>query len=156
MIRVLMVCTGNICRSPTAEAVLQHKLVEQSIDARVEVDSAGTENWHSGKPPTGPAIAEGKARGYDLSRLRARQLSDADFMDFDLVLAMDRGHLELLNSRRPEGAKARVRLFMDFAAAGPAEVPDPYYGDEDDYRHALDLIESAMPGLLRALESGKF
>ena len=156
MIRVLMVCTGNICRSPSAEAVLRQKLAEQGLETRVAVDSAGTENWHSGKPPHGPAVVEGKARGYDLSRLRARRLNDADFMDFDLVLAMDRGHLALLNGRRPEGTNAKVRLFMDFADEGPAEVPDPYYGDETDYHYALDLIESAMPGLLRALESGKF
>ena len=157
MIRVLMVCTGNICRSPSAEAVLRHRLAAQGLNATVEVDSAGTEDWNRGKPPAGPAIVEGKARGYDLSHLRARQLNDADFTDFDLLLAMDRGHLALLNGRRrPEGSKAKVRLFMDFADEGPEEVPDPFYGDVADYRYAMDLIESAMPGLLRALESGKF
>ncbi len=156
MIRVLMVCTGNICRSPSAEAVLRHKLAAQGLDARVEVDSAGTESWHSGKSPSTLAVVEGEARGYDLTPLRARQLDDADFTDFDLVLAMDRGHLDLLSGRRPEEAKAKVRLFMDFADEGPAEVPDPYYGGEADYRYSLDLIESAMPGLLRALETGDF
>ena len=120
MIRILAVCLGNICRSPTAEAVLRHHLPE------AEVDSAGTSDWHIGDPPYPTAIAAGAARGYDLAPLRARQVTAQDFHDFDLILAMDdRNHAELA-ALRPEGARAELRMMMEFAPdADLREVPDP-------------------------------
>ena len=140
MIRILAVCLGNICRSPTAEAVLRHHLPE------AEVDSAGTSDWHIGDPPYPPAIAAGAARGYDLAPLRARQVTAQDFHDFDLILAMDdRNHAELA-ALRPEGARAELRMMMEFAPdADLREVPDPYY--TRDFDGTLDLIEAAAAGL---------
>lgn len=140
--RILCVCLGNICRSPTAEAVLRARGGD-----RIEVDSAGTGGWHLGKPPHGPAIAAGAARGYDLSALRARRFGARDFAAFDLILAMDRQNLADIEALRPPGSATPVRLFLDFApGVGAAEVPDPYY--TGDFDGALDLIEAAAEGLL--------
>ena len=144
------------CATPTAEAVLQHKLVERGLAERIEVDSAGTADWNVGHPPSELAVRLGAGRGYDLTPLRARQLEAADYEAFDLILAMDRGHLAVLERGRPREARARIRLFMEFVADGPAEVPDPYYGGQAEYQYSLDLIEQAMPGLLAALEGGDF
>lgn len=151
MAAVLIVCTGNICRSPTAEGVLRHHLASEGLADRVRVDSAGTEGWHSGDGPSAPAIDVAQERGYDLSDLRARQISRDDPAQFDLILAMDRGHLSILKQRMPDAAAGQLRLFMEFAPGDTEEVPDPYYGGRDDYIYSLDLIESAMPGLLEAL-----
>lgn len=153
-VRVLFVCTGNICRSPTAEGVLRHKLAEQGLADRVGVESAGLGDWHIGHPPDPRAIARAGLRGYDLTPLRARLFEPEDFHDFDLILAMDRGHLAAMERRRPAGARARLHLFLDFAPeAVPArEVPDPYYGGLADYDHALDLIEPGVDGLIAALK----
>ena len=152
MTRILMVCTGNICRSPTAEGVLRDKLRAAGLADRIAVDSAGTHSYHEGSPPSSPAVKAARKRGYDLTPLRARRVRPEDYIDFDLLLAMDRGHQALLEYDRPPDGKARVRLFMDFAPEGPDEVPDPYYGGNRDYERALDLIESAMPGLIDALQ----
>ena len=152
-IKVLMVCTGNICRSPTADGVLRHKLAEAGLAGRVAVDSVGTMDYHVGDPPDSRAIERARLRGYDLTALRARQLSRADFEDFDLILCMDRGHLDRLGRLCPEHRRDRLRLFMDFAPDGlPAEVPDPYYGGLADYDYALDLIEPGVAGLIEALQ----
>ena len=140
--RVLCVCLGNICRSPTAEAVLR-KLTSDTW----QIDSAGTGSWHVGKPPHYPAIDAALKRGYDLSHLRARQFSGADFEAFDLILAMDRQNLADIEALRPKGSTTPVRLMMDFAPDAPVrEVPDPYY--TGDFEEALDLIERAVHGLL--------
>jgi len=154
MTRILMVCTGNICRSPTAEAVLRQKLVEAGLADRVTVDSAGTHSYHVDSPPSPPAVKAAKKRGYDLTSLRARKVRPEDYLQFDLMLAMDRGHQALLAYEQPPGSPAKIRLFMDFAPGGPDEVPDPYGGSRRDYEKALDLIESAMPGLIAALRRG--
>ena len=130
--RILCVCLGNICRSPTAEVVLRAAL------PALEVDSAGTGGWHIGKPPYGPMQAAARARGYDLSPLRARQVSRADFDTFDLILAMDRDNLADLRAMAPEGG-ARLALFLD--PLGGDDVPDPYY--TRDFDGALRLIEQA-------------
>jgi protein-tyrosine phosphatase len=129
---ILCVCLGNICRSPTAEVVLRAAL------PALEVDSAGTGGWHIGKPPYGPMQAAARARGYDLSPLRARQVSRADFDTFDLILAMDRDTLADLRAMAPEGG-ARLALFLD--PLGGGDVPDPYY--TRDFDGALRLIEQA-------------
>ena len=151
---VLFVCTGNICRSPSADGILRHKAAEAGLADRLLVDSAGTHGFHIGDPPDPRAIRQAGARGYDLTPLRARQLTRQDFADFDLILGMDQGHMRRMADLAPPGSKAEIMLFMDCAEPRPAtrEVPDPYYGDLRDYDHALDLIEEAMPGLLNRIQ----
>lgn len=151
--RVLFVCTGNICRSPTAEGVLRHRAETAGLGERLHIDSAGTHGYHVGEPPDPRAIHQAALRGYDLQSLRARKLRRHDFADFDLLLAMDRGHLSILQRLAPENGGAKWRLFLDYAPKAHArrEVPDPYYGDLTDYDHALDLIEAGVEGLLQAL-----
>ncbi|WP_193140598.1 MULTISPECIES: low molecular weight protein-tyrosine-phosphatase [unclassified Meridianimarinicoccus] len=139
--RVLFVCLGNICRSPSAEGVLR------ALAPDLEIDSAGTGNWHVGKPPYGPAIRAAKTRGYDLSSLRARQFSHHDFTAFDEILVMDHSNLADVEAQRPSGATTPVRLFLDYAPDQPVrEVPDPYY--TRDFDEALDLIEVASRGFI--------
>ena len=152
-LRVLFVCTGNICRSPTAEGVLRHKARDAGLAEAIEIDSAGTHGYHIGDPPDARATRQAAARGYDLSDQRARRLRRQDFDDFDLILAMDRGHLALMNDMAPRSSGAEVKLFLDYApeANGSREVPDPYYGGLEDYEHALDLIEAGVDRLLDAL-----
>ena len=145
-----MVCTGNICRSPTAEGVLRFLLEKNALQGRIEVDSAGTHDYHAGEAPDRRAVAHARKRGYDISGLRARQVGAEDFEKFDLLLAMDRGHLRILERMCPPEKRHKLRLF----AAGQ-EVPDPYYGGAEHFEQALDLIEQAARRLLdelRALE----
>ena len=151
--RVLIVCTGNICRSPTAEALLRHHLKEAGLDARVLVDSAGTENWNAGCRPTPLAVEMAKARGYDMGGLIARQIEEGDFSRFDLMLALDRGHVRILERLRPPDSKSAIALFMTYGKVEPDEVPDPYFGGPDEYGYALDLIESAVPGVVARIRS---
>ena len=147
MIRVLMVCMGNICRSPTAEAVLRHLLKEHAPELPVEVDSAGTHGYHVGEPPDRRAIAHAARRGVDLSALRARRLTADDFHQFDYVLCMDETNLGTAARLRPVQGGAHFGLLMDFAAAdAPREVPDPYYGVQEDYVEVLHMIEQAADG----------
>jgi protein-tyrosine phosphatase len=145
-LRVLMVCLGNICRSPTAEAVLRHKLAQAGLADRVELDSAGTGGWHVGEPPDGRAIRHAAQRGYDLSLLRGRRVVDEDFRRFHLILAMDEDNLAELQRLRPEDGTAEVRLFAD------AAVPDPYMGGPEGFAHVLDLIETASERWLSDLQ----
>ena len=153
VLRVLMVCSGNICRSPTAEAVLRSKLERSGWGALVAVDSAGTHGFHAKDPPDPRAQARARLRGYDLSRLRARPVVDADFLRFQRILAMDEGHLAWLRDAAPPDAGARVELLMDHATvhADRRSVPDPYYGSERDFELVLDLVEDACEGLLHEL-----
>jgi protein-tyrosine phosphatase len=144
-VRVLMVCLGNICRSPTAEAVLRHKLAAAGLDAQVEVDSAGTGDWHVGDPPDARSQRHAARRGYDLSALRGRQVAEADFARFDLILAMDEDNLADLERLRPDGGRAELRLF----AGRP--VPDPYAGGPAGFEQVLDLVEAASEVLARDL-----
>ncbi|MDP2243639.1 low molecular weight protein-tyrosine-phosphatase [Pseudomonas sp.] len=147
--RVLFVCLGNICRSPTAEAVLRHKLLELGLQEGVEVDSAGTGDWHVGKPPDSRTRQAALLRGYDLSVLRGRQVCASDFSRFDLILAMDNSNLQHLRRMRPGNAGAELDLFLRRYALALDEVPDPYYGGEEGFEQVLDLIEQACDGLLR-------
>jgi protein-tyrosine phosphatase len=151
MIRVLFVCTGNICRSPTAEAVLRAHLDKEGLGERVEVDSAGTGGWHVGDAPTAIARQVALDKGYDMSGLRARKIDHDDFERFDLILALDRGHLAILERLGRGKIRAKLALLRSYAEDHPIEVPDPYYGGRRDYEYALGLIEGAMPGLLAAL-----
>jgi protein-tyrosine phosphatase len=150
--RVLFVCTGNICRSPTAEGVFRHVVAAAGLSGRFHIDSAGTHGYHIGEPPDSRAVALARTRGYDLSGLRARQITAADYADFDLLLAMDRGHLKILRRQAPPHEVERARLFLSYAPdCGTDDVPDPYYGDERDFVQALDLIELGSRALLDAL-----
>ncbi|OWP52094.1 low molecular weight protein-tyrosine-phosphatase [Pseudomonas nitroreducens] len=146
--KVLFVCLGNICRSPTAEGVLRHKVRAAGLEDRIEIDSAGTGDWHVGKAPDARTRAAALRRGYDLSSLRARQVSLADFSRYDLILAMDNANLRDLKHLRGSGAKAELDLFLRRYELEVDEVPDPYYGGEDGFERVLDLVERACDGLL--------
>lgn len=145
--KLLFVCTGNICRSPTAEGVMAHHLRAAGLDDRVAVDSAGTMAYHEGEEPDPRAQMVAEQRGYDLSDLRARLLQPADFRTFDLLLAMDSGHLRTM--KRMRAGAGDVRLFLNYARGQQGrDVPDPYYGQKRDFESALDLIEMGVRGLL--------
>jgi protein-tyrosine phosphatase len=150
--RVLFVCMGNICRSPTAEGVFRHLVERAGLADAVYINSAGTHNYHIGNPPDARTQAAAARRGYDLSALRARQVADSDFADFDLVLAMDDHNRSLLLQQCPPEHRAKVRLFLEFASGKvPAEVPDPYYGGPQGFEQVLDLVENAAQGLLQKI-----
>jgi protein-tyrosine phosphatase len=156
VVRLLFVCMGTICRSPTAEGVMRALLREQGLEDAVEVDSAGTGDWHAGAPPDERATAAASARGIALAGA-ARIVALRDFDDFDLILAADRGNLRDLRAVAPEGARARIHLLREFDpdsnGAPDLDVPDPYYGGPDGFEHVLDLVESACRGLLDALRA---
>ncbi|AMR77467.1 low molecular weight protein-tyrosine-phosphatase [Cupriavidus nantongensis] len=148
---ILMCCMGNICRSPTAEGVLRAKLDAAGLAALVELDSAGTHEYHLGRAPDPRTQRHALQRGYDLSALRARKVGVPDFDRFDLILAMDRENLAGLLKLRPD-AGDKVRLLMSFATRHDAdEVPDPYYGEGDGFERVLDYIEDACDGLVAEL-----
>lgn len=149
-IRVLFVCLGNICRSPTAEGVFRKLVQEQSLTKHVEIDSAGTHAYHVGAPPDARAQQAARQRGIDLSGLRGRQATARDIEQFDYVLAMDSENHENLLDICPDGLEHKVRLFMEFAPARPEkEVPDPYFGGPAGFDRVLDMIEEAAAGLLK-------
>lgn len=149
MIRVLLVCMGNICRSPTAEGVFRQLLLEKEIADKVEVASAGTHAYHIGEAPDQRAQQAAARRGYDLSRIRARKVVPPDFEYFDMILAMDRKVLEELRLICPPEQFERLGLFMDYSAAfGKDEVPDPYYGSGQGFDLVLDMIQEASQGLV--------
>ncbi len=149
--RILFVCLGNICRSPTAEGVFRHRARQAGFTA-LQIDSAGTAGWHIGKAPDRRTVTAAERRGYDLSALRARQVGATDFDNFDLILAMDKQNLAELKSMAPRGTTATLSLFLDYAE-NPAvrEVPDPYYGGDAGFEQVLDLIEQASDGLIARL-----
>lgn len=146
---VLFVCTGNICRSPTAEGVFRALAESHGLLARVHVDSAGTHDYHVGEAPDERSIAHANKRGYDLRPLRARQIRRSDFDAFDRIVAMDRGHARHLLSMAPRDARARVELLLDHSLRWKGEdVPDPYYGGAAGFVTVLDMIEEACTRLL--------
>jgi protein-tyrosine phosphatase len=151
--RVLMVCSGNICRSPTAEAVLRAKLAQAGLAEQIDVDSAGTHGFHAKDAPDARAQAQARKRGYDLSRIRARPVVAQDFTRFQRILAMDEGHLAWLQDEAPGDAHSRIELLLAHAtqARGRRSIPDPYYGSERDFELVLDLVEDACAGLVAAL-----
>ncbi len=152
MKKVLFVCTGNICRSPTAEGIARHFIATGGLESLIEVDSAGTQGFHAGEPPDPRARKAAALRGYDLMPLRARKLEASDYQRFDLLLAMDRGHLEQMMRNCPEVYRVKLRLFLDFADdAVLEEVPDPYYGGPNGFEFVLDLCEQGVEGLLKQL-----
>jgi protein-tyrosine phosphatase len=151
-VKVLLVCMGNICRSPTAEGVLRDKLRTAGLASRVQTDSAGTHDYHIGKPPDRRAQGAARRRGYDLSALRARQVGVQDFADFDLILAMDQDNYLSLMQLCPESYRHKVRLFLSYSHSFPdQEVPDPYYGGSGGFDVVLDMVEDAVEGLIASL-----
>jgi len=151
-ISILFVCLGNICRSPTADGIFRGLVQRAGLHNRIEVDSAGTGAWHVGNGPDPRAQKAAAERGYDLSMLRARQAIEADFHEFDLILAMDHANYSELMNLQPSDSKASLRLFLSYdPKSGIDEVPDPYYGGEDGFEQVLDLVESAGEKLLADL-----
>lgn len=153
--KVLFVCLGNICRSPTAEGVLRAIAARDYPLLALRVDSAGTANYHVGEPPDRRTVAAARRRGYDLGALRARQVTTDDFMTFDHVLALDRANLAELERLRPAEATARLGLLLDYARDEGPDVPDPYYGGTEDFERVLDLCEAGAHGLLRTFDARK-
>ncbi|EGQ7684696.1 TPA: low molecular weight phosphotyrosine protein phosphatase [Vibrio parahaemolyticus] len=149
MKRILVVCMGNICRSPTGEAVLRAKAEELGVD--VDIDSAGTIGYHTGNTPDSRAMAAGKQRGYSFKGMRARQVSVQDFEDFDLVLAADKANLADLLDICPAEHRHKVSLFLSHSNSSYDEIPDPYYGRDDGFELVLDLIEEASVAVLQKL-----
>jgi len=149
MIRVLFVCLGNICRSPTAEGVFRELVRREGLADAIATDSCGTSGWHIGEPPDERATEEARRRGIDITDLRGRRVAASDFETFDYILAMDDDNLGKLTALAPDALRGKVRLFLDFAPdAGRHDVPDPYYGGPDGFANVFDLIETASRGLL--------
>ncbi len=155
-VKILFVCMGNICRSPTAEGVFKKLVEEASLEHCVVSDSAGTHDYHVGEAPDARAQDAARARGYDLSSLCARQVSRRDFQEFDYVLAMDEVNLRALRRLCPPEYASKLKLFLEFAG-NPAvrEVPDPYYGDTRGFERVLDLVEGASRGLIAHLRKSR-
>ena len=152
--RILFICMGNICRSPSAEGVFRSLLAARAPQLTIEIDSAGTHDYHVGAPPDRRAIAAAKRRGIDLSQLRARMVAAEDFATYDLILAMDDDNLQELRRRAPAIHHERIRLMMEFAPrAASRHVPDPYYGGAQGFEEVLDLLEEAAQGLVAELRS---
>ena len=150
-IRVLFVCLGNICRSPTAEGVFLKLVHEAGLESRIFVDSAGTGDYHIDRPPDARACEAAGRRGYDLSPLRARQVSKKDFAEFDYVLAMDDENMRALRRICPSAHARKVRLLTEFCSSGACTVPDPYAGGPEGFELVLDLVEDSARGLLQHL-----
>jgi protein-tyrosine phosphatase len=149
MVKVLFVCMGNICRSPTAHGVFRELVRQEGLAERIEIDSAGTHAYHVGEPPDRRAMETARRRGVDLSDLRARRAESGDFERFDYVLAMDQDNYHGLSGICPEGMHDKIHMFMDFAPEmRTREVPDPYYGGAKGFEHVLDLVDAAAAGLL--------
>jgi protein-tyrosine phosphatase len=150
---VLFVCAGNICRSPTAEGVFRAAAMHAGLAARIRADSAGIGDWHRGSAPDRRAIQAARRRGYDLTAMRARQVSDEDFSRFGWILAMDRSNLRALEAMRPVDFGGHLGLLLDLAPElNLQDVPDPYYGGPQGFEHVLDLIETASSALLARVQ----
>lgn len=150
--KVLFVCTGNICRSPTAEGVFIRKVADANLAGRILADSAGTHGYHIGEAPDPRTQEAAKARGYDLSALCARRVVRGDFERFDLVLAMDYGNRAFLERLCPPSARRKLKMMMEYAPGYvETEVPDPFDGGAEDFEKVLDMLEDASEGLLQAI-----
>ena len=147
--KILVVCMGNICRSPTGEAILRAKSQQMGVD--VDIDSAGTIGYHQGNPPDPRAKAAGEKRGYSFKGIRARKVIDSDFERFDLILAADEDNLADLKMQCPSHLQHKLRLFLSYADSDYEEIPDPYYGGDRGFELVIDLIEEASENILRSL-----
>ena len=152
-IKILFVCMGNICRSPTAEGVFRDLVEKEGLADRVLIDSAGTGEWHVGAPPDARACKAANNRGYDLTSLRARLVTRADFAEFDYVLAMDDENVRTLKRLAPGEHAHKIRYFTEFGSTGAHGVPDPYAGGAQGFELVLDLVEDAAQGLLRHIKA---
>lgn len=154
--KILFVCLGNICRSPTAHAVFRHLVQQENLLDKIYIDSAGTGDWHVGKAPDGRAMSAAKKRGYNMEDLVARQVAHNDFQEFDFILAMDQDNLynlQRIQKSQPSQYLGHLGLFLEFADnARTKEVPDPYYGGDNGFEQVLDLVEAASRGLLNHLQ----
>ena len=156
-VKVLFVCMGNICRSPTAEAVFRHYVENAGLSENILIDSAGTHDYHIGEPPDLRTQRTAMQRGYDMSELRGRQVEAGDFHRFDYVLAMDRANLSNLQRIAPSDGDTQADLFLKYARHhGEREVPDPYYGGADGFERVLDMVEDAAQGLLEKIRQQHF
>lgn len=153
MIKILFVCMGNICRSPSAEGFFINALKQSAIAKNVSTDSAGTHGYHVGHSPDARAVETAKGFGVDISYLRARKVSVSDFHEYDLIIAMDRDNLANLQRIQPVDSSARLKMMMEYHPEGrPEEVPDPYYGGMDGFTYMCELLVSATAGLLKDIE----
>jgi protein-tyrosine phosphatase len=156
MVKVLFVCLGNICRSPTADGVIRKLVADAGLAEQIQVDSAGTAGWHIGRAPDPRTVAAAQKRGFDLSPLCARQVTRVDFAEFDYVLAMDKSNLSDLQALKPAGYRGHLGLFLAFSEQQKfREVPDPYHGGNDGFELVLDLVEDAALGLLNDIRKHK-
>lgn len=155
MKKVLFVCLGNICRSPTAEAVFRGKLAELNLQHQYHIDSCGTAAYHCGEAPDKRAQQAANKRGYPMSDLRARQLTASDFEEFDYLLAMDRANAAEMQRQAPKKHRKKIQLFLEFGDSQHLEVPDPYYGGAAGFDLVLDLVENACDGLIAHIENGQ-
>ncbi len=153
--KIIFVCLGNICRSPTAEGVLRNQVSERGLENLFEIDSAGTGDWHLGHPPDKRATEAALARGIDLSPLRARQITARDMLYYDTIIAMDNQNLARLKSLAPADQQYKVRLLLQYGNSENREVPDPYYGGDHGFDLVLDLIEASCRELLDKLLSDR-
>lgn len=154
MVKVLFVCLGNICRSPTADGIFQKLVADAGLAKRISVDSAGTAGWHQGKAPDPRTIAAASKRGFDLSLLRSRQVKRSDFGEFDYILAMDEENLADLTLLRPQEFSGHLGLFLEFSEQQHyTAVPDPYHGGAAGFELVLDLVEEASRGLLQTIRT---
>ncbi len=155
-VKVLFVCLGNICRSPTADGIFQKLVSDAGLTKRIHVDSAGTANWHQGRAPDPRTVAAARKRGFDLSILCARTVKRSDFDEFDYILAMDENNLADLHSLKPADYTGHFGLFLAFGSLNKyREVPDPYHGGSDGFELVLDLVEDAAVGLLKSIQENK-
>jgi protein-tyrosine phosphatase len=150
-VRVLMVCLGNICRSPSAQGVLEKLIENQGLQHLVEVDSAGTGDWHLGEAPDSRSISAAAARGYEIDHLRARQVERHDFTRFDYILCMDRSNLNTVRELCPRAHRSKLQLLMDYGESSHDTVPDPYYSGAQGFELVLDLLEDACDRFLAHL-----
>ncbi|KRG45395.1 phosphotyrosine protein phosphatase [Stenotrophomonas pictorum JCM 9942] len=151
--RLLVVCLGNICRSPMGEGALRRRIAQSPLTGRVELDSAGTSDWHIGRAPDPRAIACARGHGVDIGGLKARQLLREDFDRFDLILCADQGNLEDARALAPAGAAHKAVLWLPWAGMPGEAVPDPYYGDGRDFEHSWALVDAAAQATVRRLSA---